>query len=189
MALERESKGGEKKEGGGVFVVSTRAVKKRVMTKMTGSNGFSPHKSHSWKQLNWQQMKHGEEVRTVDLGERYLQSGSVHVSRQFSSPSTGYHEHFIGVHLQRETRVSGHVTPVWTFSEHKLQQTDNNNTWWKKRDSFLLTVLPVPVIEGTVGGRAGVWPGMRAVLQVLKGWGRCRVLHCAHFWVETRAVG
>lgn len=71
------------------------------------------HKWPLWKQLNWQQMKLAAEVRTVGLGERYLQSGSVHVSRQFSSPSTGYHEHFIWVHLQRETRVSGHVTPAY----------------------------------------------------------------------------
>lgn len=113
------AKGEKTKEGksGGVFVVSTRLVKEGVMTKMTGSNGFSPHipfehKSHLWKQLNWQQMQLVEEVQRVGLGERYLQSGSVHVSRQFSSPSTGYHEHFIGVHLQREIRVSGHVTPA-----------------------------------------------------------------------------
>lgn len=41
----------------------------------------------------------------------YLQSGSVHIPGQFSSPSTGYHEHFIGIHLQKETLISEQVTP------------------------------------------------------------------------------
>lgn len=42
----------------------------------------------------------------------YLQSGSVHIPGQFSSPSTGYHEHFIGVHLQKETLISEQVKPT-----------------------------------------------------------------------------
>lgn len=116
-------------------------------------------------------------------GKRYLQSGSVHVSRQFSSPSTGYHEHFIGVHLQRETRVSAHVTPAcWcelsvntSFSKHMIKIFGIFFSF------FFFTVLPVT--EGTLGGRAGAWPGMRCVLQVLKGGsGGCRALHCAHFF-------
>lgn len=68
--------------------------------------------------------------------KRYLQSGSVHVSRQLSSPSTGDHEHFIGVHLQRETRVSAHATAARRgelSSEQKLQQTENE----KKKIGFL----------------------------------------------------
>lgn len=122
-------------------------------------------------------------------GKRYLQSGSVHVSRQFSSPSTGYHEHFIGVHLQRETRVSAHVTPAcWcelsvntSFSKHMIKIFGIFFSF------FFFTVLPVT--EGTLGGRAGAWPGMRCVLQVLKGgWGGAGRYIVHTFLVETRAV-
>lgn len=31
----------------------------------------------------------------------YLQSGSVHVSRQLSAATAGYHEHFIWIYLQK----------------------------------------------------------------------------------------
>lgn len=115
-------------------------------------------------------------------GKRYLQSGSVHVSRQFSSPSTGYHEHFIGVHLQRETRVSAHVTPAcWcelsvntSFSKHDKNiwdflfsfystACDRGNTGWESR-----------CVTGNEGCSAGSEGG-------LEGRG-CRVLHCAHFF-------
>lgn len=132
-------------------------------------------------------MKVAEEGRTVGSGERYLQSGSVHVSRQFSSPSTGYHEHFIGVHLQRETRVSGHVTPAcWcelsvntSFNKQRIiimsvfiflnsSACDRGNTGWESRC--------VTGNEGCSAGSEGVWEVQGATLCTLFGGDTCRRL-------------
>lgn len=116
----RENKGGRKNKGWGgeEECLWLGGRKKRVATKkMTRSKWIlfgrfgSVLFCSAWfclqkaAQIDTKAEKADGRVR-----KRYLQSGSVHVSRQLSSPSTGDHEHFIGVHLQRETRVSAHAT-------------------------------------------------------------------------------
>lgn len=78
----------------------------------------------------------------------YLQSGSVHIPGQFSSPSTGYHEHFIGIHLQKgDTHqcIGSHTQVVLTI----------NNFIWRNNNNYV-NVLVI-VTEGRSGKRAGMW--------------------------------
>lgn len=94
------------------------------------------------------------ELRTVRRKSGYLQSGSVHISRQFSSPSTGYHEHFIGIHLQRETLISAQVKPTRWSEAFKAQsfikQMVQNKVFREGGErGVIFTVLPVT--EGTLG--------------------------------------
>lgn len=110
------AKGGGNKGGEGWGLWLARGpTKKRLWTKMTGSNGFFPTILFCAQvalvkaaKLTTNESWGG----SAGLWGRYLQPGSVHVSRQLSSPPTGYHEHFIGVHLQKEKGVSAHITPA-----------------------------------------------------------------------------
>lgn len=195
MALEGRTKGEKTKEGevgreAGVFVVSTRAVKNRSREKwqeaMDSFRTFRFRTSRTCESCSIDTIESSCGT-AVDgrAGKRYLQSGSVHVSRQFSSPSTGYHEHFIGVHLQRETRVSAHVTPAcWcelsvntSFSKHD-----------KKKILGIFFLFFFCFLQYCLWQREH-WVGEQVrdrewgvFCRFWRGGAKCRVLHCAHFF-------
>lgn len=104
------------------------------------------------------------QLQTVRWKNWYLKSGSVHIPGQFSSPSTGYHEHFIGVHLQKETLVSAQVKPTsWSEASKPCKQ--------RFHETKLLVwgiVIILPVIEEH-------WVGEQVRDGKLTGHGNCFV--------------
>lgn len=94
-----------------MFSVSTKAIKKEVTTETTRSKWILhiPRYGRICVTCSLHKAEKCSIIAEGQVENRYLQSGSVHIPGQFSSPSTGYHEHFIGIHLQEETFISGQV--------------------------------------------------------------------------------
>lgn len=119
-----ENKGGENKGGEGVFVISTKAIKgSQQKWQEAMDTAHSLQKLYLCNFLITQRKEIQYQLQTVRWKNWYLKSGSVHIPGQFSSPSTGYHEHFIGVHLQKETLVSAQVKPTsWSEASKPCKQ-------------------------------------------------------------------